>query len=404
MWSTIGYAFSYVQQQLQFFYYGDDRPVVLEEGRNIWPPHLYLHDIALALNDRLPDEENRSRKVAFLDYGASHVVVVVETALGKTYVVRITSAVFDEFQQRHRFWPEQKEKSEVASMIALLKWTDLPVPRVYAFDDGKDNRIGAAWTLQEYVTGRPLIQIASQLSPEATRDAFKQIANYMLQLFEVQVPLIGSLEINGSLNGIRNLSESDLDIRVGRMVTLKGLRNPHLIDPPKDFGPFDDIREWLKSVAQGSMNYPRLEEEPIDQTYIDRVKQIIDEIPESVLNGPLGVNGFYCRDMWSLHNILALVEDGKVVKLHFVDFEGMQCLPAFVRAQAPFIPDIPDDWLKVLHDFLLEHPGFRHAHEEGLKYRHLLNLAERAWLPDPGDQRIKDFLEGAFGDQAPLSG
>ncbi|KZT52436.1 hypothetical protein CALCODRAFT_502299, partial [Calocera cornea HHB12733] len=109
---------------------GDDRPVFLEDGRNVWPPHIYLHNIALALNNRLPDEHDRSREVAFLSYGASplrpylstfsssrigasHVVVTLKTLLQKTYAVRITSAVFDEFQHRHPFWPKHKERSEV---------------------------------------------------------------------------------------------------------------------------------------------------------------------------------------------------------------------------------------------------------------------------------------------------
>ncbi|KZT61006.1 hypothetical protein CALCODRAFT_57375 [Calocera cornea HHB12733] len=79
MWSTIEYILSYVQQQLRYFYYGDDRPVVMEEDCNIWPPHIYLHNIALALNNRLPDEHDRSREVAFLGYGSAHVVSVIRS-------------------------------------------------------------------------------------------------------------------------------------------------------------------------------------------------------------------------------------------------------------------------------------------------------------------------------------
>ncbi|KZT60993.1 hypothetical protein CALCODRAFT_514950 [Calocera cornea HHB12733] len=384
---------------------GDDRPVFLEDGRNVWPPHIYLHNIALALNNRLPDEHDRSREVAFLSYGASHVVVTLKTRLQKTYAVRITSAVFDEFQHRHPFWPEYKERSELASMIALFK-KNLPVPAVYAFDEDKDNLVGGVWTLQEYVPGVPLIEVLENLSEEGKRDAFFQLSQCMLQVFDIQLPRIGSLEIIGSIEGIRNLSESDLDIRVGRMVTLKGLQNPYIIGPPKDLGPWDDVREWLKSVAQGCMLYqPQPGKElPIDQANIERVKQIIDEVPDSLFDGPLSVNGPWACDMWSLHNVIAVLQEEKVIKLRFLDFEGMQSVPAFVRAKTPFIQDVSEEWLMVLLEFLLEHPGFRHAHEQGRTARHLLNLAENAWIPDPGDLRIKEFFAGDWDDDATLAG
>ncbi|KZT61012.1 hypothetical protein CALCODRAFT_480184 [Calocera cornea HHB12733] len=377
----------------------------MEDDRNIWPPHIYLHNIALALNNRLPDEHDRSREVAFLSYGASHVVVTLKTFLEKTYAVRITSAVFDEFQHRHPFWPEHKERSELASMIALYK-KSLPVPAVYAFDEDRDNLVGGTWTLQEYIQGYPLNRLLAHLSPEATRDAFLQLSQCMLQVFDIQLPRIGSLEITGSVEGVRNLSESDLDIRVGPLVTLKDLDNPCIVGRPANLGPWDDVREWLKSVAEGCMLYPSEPgtESPADEAYIERVKQIIDETPDSVLGGPLSVNGPWARDMWSLHNVIALVQDEKVIKLHFLDFEGMQSVPAFVRGQAPFLPDVSEDWLKVLLEFLLEHPGFRHAHEQGRTARHLLYLAEHAWVPDRGDARIKAFREGKWADKATLAG
>ncbi|KZT52437.1 hypothetical protein CALCODRAFT_89911 [Calocera cornea HHB12733] len=291
-------------------------------------------------------------------------------------------------------------------MIALFK-KNLPVPAVYAFDEDQDNLVGGVWTLQEYIPGVPLTEVLENLSEEGTRDAFFQLSQCMLQVFDIQLPRIGSLEIIGSIEGIRNLSESDLDIRVGRLVTLKGLRNPHIVGPPKDSGPWDDVREWLKSVAQGCMRYQPDPDKPLppaDPAYIERVTQLIDETPDSLLGGPLSVNGPWALDMWSLHNVIAIVQDEKVVKLRFLDFEGMQSVPAYVRAKAPFIQDVPEEWLKVLLDSLLEHPGFRHAHEQGRTARHLLNLAETAWIHDPDDTSIKEFREGNWHDEATLAG
>ncbi|KZT60995.1 hypothetical protein CALCODRAFT_491637 [Calocera cornea HHB12733] len=291
-------------------------------------------------------------------------------------------------------------------MIALFK-KNLPVPAVYAFDEDRDHLVGGAWTLQEYIQGCPLNQALRKLSLEDRRDAFRQLSKCMLQVFDVQLPRIGSLEIVGNVEGIRNLSESDLDIRVGKMVTLKGLQNPFIVGPPKDCGPWDDVRDWLKSVAEGCMNYepdPAKPLPPIDQAYLERVKRIIDETPDILLGGSLSVSGPWARDMWSLHNVIAVIQDEKVIKLHFLDFEGMQSVPAFVRGQAPFLPGVPDEWLKLLLDFLLEHPGFRHAYEQGRTARHLLNLAENADIPGGGDARIKAFLDGEWDDEATLAG
>ncbi|KZT52447.1 hypothetical protein CALCODRAFT_502313 [Calocera cornea HHB12733] len=108
--------------------------------------------------------------------------------------------------------------------------------------------------------------------------------------------------------------------------------------------------------------------------------------------------------MWSLHNVIAVVQDKKAMKLRFLDFEGLKSVPAFVRGQAPFLQDVSQEWLKVLLDFLPQHPGFGHAHEQGRTARHLLKLAENAWVSEPGEARIKSFREGDWADEATLAG
>ncbi|KZO90976.1 hypothetical protein CALVIDRAFT_568648 [Calocera viscosa TUFC12733] len=409
MWPTIGHLFEYVQEQIQYLYYGDDRPVVIEDGFNIWPPHIHLRSIQRALYGLLPTPEDKCRKVSFLNYGSSHVVVKVETTHKNVYVLRITAAVFPKFQRTHPFWQPFKESSEVASMIALRKWTTIPVPRVYAFDEDKGNRIGGAWTLQEYIPGRPLAEVWPEMSGTAMAKVIEQLAGLILQAFHVSFHQIGSPRVAGSLCNIRNLSETDFEVRIGPIVTLKGLRHHGIIGPPKESGPFDDANGWLKSVARGDMRYQRQDGPMPDQNNIDRVICIIDEPLESnglCLEGPLSVNGPWVQDMWSFQNILVVIRDGEVTVTGLVDMEGMQSLPAWARVQplCNCIPDVDETWLKMLLDLLLDDPDYRYAYQHGSRARHLLWLAENAAWEDPEDERIREFRRGIWDDDAILAG
>ncbi|EJU00223.1 hypothetical protein DACRYDRAFT_23195 [Dacryopinax primogenitus] len=238
IWTTAETMLASLLKQVKSILYWDDRPVILDDDDvNIWPPNIRPRNIKRALNRRMHGR-GRCVDVRYLSHGASHVVLLAKTSYKEEYVVRVTGSVYEHFQWAHPFWQTYKETSEVASMVALRRLTKIPVPRVYLFDEDRDNAVGGVWTLQDYMEGERLYEFLPELSGEALEQVRAQLANWMLQVFHLEFSQIGSLHFTRSLNEIRDVSDDDLEIRVGRLVTLRGLRmeNDYRVGPPKDMG------------------------------------------------------------------------------------------------------------------------------------------------------------------------
>ncbi|EJU00476.1 hypothetical protein DACRYDRAFT_109195 [Dacryopinax primogenitus] len=386
-------------------------PVVLMyEGKvdNIWPEIIRLGNIRAALKGRLPDLKDECTRLTPLDHGASHVVIVmVETRMGKEYIVRVTGTDHDDFMFAQPFWQEYKELSEVSSMLALRKCTTIPVPHVYFADKDEHHRVGGFWTLQEYMPGENLWDLWPRLSHGARVQAIKQVADWMLELFHLEFDTIGSLHCTSDFEGVRNLSDSDLNFHVGSMVTLRGLPSGGILGPPRNPGPWRDARAWLKSTAQGDMEFQRrIKSTPVPE-YIDKVKAIIDEPQELnglFLSGPLSVNVPFALDMWNFRNIKAQLEGDTLTLTALLDMEGMQILPRWVLGQAPRIDDLEADMSDLLLELLLNDPVFKLAHEDGSHARHLFVLATRATMSKPMDEWIEEFRNRVWEDVATMGG
>ncbi|EJU00217.1 hypothetical protein DACRYDRAFT_95563 [Dacryopinax primogenitus] len=402
--TTAAIVLASLLKQVNAILYWDDRPVILEEDDvNIWPPNIRPRNIKRALNRRMHGRD-RCVDVQYLSHGASHVVLLAKTSYKEEYVVRVTGSVYEHFQWAHPFWQTYKETSEVASMVALRRLTKIPVPRVYLFDEDRDNAVGGVWTLQDYMEGERLYEFLPELSGEALEQ--------MLQVFHLEFSQIGSLHFTRPLNEIRDVCDDDLEIRVGRLVTLRDLRmeNEYMVGSPKDtdMGPWDSSKAWLKSIAQGDMDYQSsFVELDSNDEHIRRIQRIIDEPEESnglFTSGPLSVNAPWCTDMWNTHNIQAVCKDGTVKLVALLDMEGMQIVPRWVLGRLPLLDELPDESSRVLWKFLLEDPLYKQAHEQGSKARHLLVLAQNASVPHWADKRIEEFRDGDWEDNGTLAG
>lgn len=100
-------------------------------------------------------------------------------------------------------YADEKVAMEVEALHLVLEKTSIPVPEVYAWGLARENQLGLGpFILMEFINGVCLNDVFggkdSRLLKEETPDAdveyvYKQMAQFMLQLFKIDFDQIGSL-------------------------------------------------------------------------------------------------------------------------------------------------------------------------------------------------------------------
>lgn len=139
---------------------------------------------------------------------------------------------------------DEKVAMEVEALDLIRKKTSIPVPEVHAWGPAESNPLGLGpFILMEYIEGVCLKKIflekGSRLLKEGIPDCdvesiYRQMANFMLQLFNIDFPRIGSLPTpsTGFSAPIRPLTWKVNDIiqnggvnTFGRFIYYQGLRH-----------------------------------------------------------------------------------------------------------------------------------------------------------------------------------
>ncbi|KAG8406148.1 hypothetical protein J3458_021475 [Metarhizium acridum] len=102
--------------------------------------------------------------------------------------------------------PQAREKrllemeSELATMEFVRQNTDIPIPKVYAYDRDEQNAVGCLFSMIEYVHGNTAEEVSQSYpgNQERIPEPFREkiltpIANIMTQLASVRLPKIGSI-------------------------------------------------------------------------------------------------------------------------------------------------------------------------------------------------------------------
>ncbi|EGX92905.1 Protein kinase-like domain [Cordyceps militaris CM01] len=96
-------------------------------------------------------------------------------------------------------------QSELATMEFVRQNTDIPIPRVYAWDSNAQNAVGCPFSMIEYVHGNTAEEMSQKYPgehegiPAQFEEKFwQQMAKFMMQLASIRVPKIGSIIRDGS--------------------------------------------------------------------------------------------------------------------------------------------------------------------------------------------------------------
>ncbi|KAJ5352558.1 hypothetical protein N7452_001532 [Penicillium brevicompactum] len=172
---------------LQSIFRKDNMPD--QEGL-LWEPDNFGH--AQPKWTREPDIEAIKQTVQYLYPGLTVEIeflgqggfnkVYAATIDGKEFVMKVTLPVDPYF----------KTESEVATMDFVRSSTQLPIPKVFAYQSNRNNPIRFEWILMEKMPGEPFGEVWMNISREAKEKMVRQIAQAQATLFQHQFKGIGS--------------------------------------------------------------------------------------------------------------------------------------------------------------------------------------------------------------------
>lgn len=98
---------------------------------------------------------------------------------------------------------DEKVAMEVEALNLVRTMTDIPVPQVYAWGLSENNVLGLGpFMLMEFIDGVPLKELFTEGGSAVLKEdipghdveyVYRQMANFILQLFKIDLPRLGSL-------------------------------------------------------------------------------------------------------------------------------------------------------------------------------------------------------------------
>lgn len=233
-------------------------------------------------------------------------------------------------------YPRHKTRGEVTTLRWVRNNTNIPVPKVFDFDDNNDNAIGFEWILMELMPGIPAWRSWRQLSMAQKVFLTQRIAEWQAQLFSR----------GSSLDSFRGIGTLGKPISDGELFKLEQFVSTQFFmghrvkyDVPR--GPFRSSHEWLKSYLDiANLDHERMLENPEDEddkeeaelaielvkrlsSLLPKIFPLIQELPErtALWHGDLG-----------LQNIL-LDDKGNITAI--IDWECVSAMPLWMTTSMP---------------------------------------------------------------------
>lgn len=242
-------------------------------------------------------------------------------------------------------YPHYKTRGEVATLRWVRDKTEIPVPKVLAFQDSNDNEIGFEWILMDLMPGTPLHRRWRTLSMTQKASLTNRIAEFQAQLARCDDP-------GTRFRGIGTLSaDSEQEAggpttsTPGQMVSHNFFMGDHLhYDVPR--GPFRSSHDWLSSemnliiqeqraVLEKTENEDDVEDAEEILLAAQKLLSLLPKVfPATRDSTEVTV---ICHDDLNLNNIL-VDDEGKMKAI--VDWECVSVLPIWMAVRMPnFIRD-----------------------------------------------------------------
>lgn len=197
----------------------------------LWTRQPSTQAIETVCRQRLNISNNANCSISFHAEGAFNKLYLVKTD-EQSLIIRITLPVH----------PRYKTGGEVTTLRWLAENTNIPVAKVVAFDDDRENEIGFEWILMEFMPGIPAWKQWRSLTMAQKVLLTQRIAEFQAQLFRHNFP-------HASFRGIGTLecaSESEKP-EPGQLVSNMFFMGDHINYDGVHRGPFRSSHDWLKS-------------------------------------------------------------------------------------------------------------------------------------------------------------
>lgn len=268
---------------------------------------------------------NANCSVSFHAEGAFNKLYLVKTD-EQSLIIRITLPVH----------PRYKTRGEVTTLRWLAENTNIPVPKVVAFDDDRENAIGFEWILMELMPGVSAWKQWRSLTMAQKVFLTQRVAEFQGQLFRHNFPC-------ASFRGIGTLgcSTESTKPEPGQLVSNMFFMGDHVNYGGIHRGPFRSSHDWLKSyldiamrefedvVANGE-DEDEVEEAEDALEVANRLTTLLPKI-FSPIEAPSERTALMHHDL-GLQNIL-LDEQGNISAV--LDWECVSAMPLWAVTQVP---------------------------------------------------------------------
>lgn len=293
-------------------------------------------DVVKDIASKALDEEPQDCSIEFFSQGAFKKLYSIRCKKGE-FMMRVSLPVD----------PQYKTLSEVTTIDFVQQNTDIPVPKVLAFDALGNNELGFEWILMERMSGKPLSEHWRTLSFAAKERLVKSLALFAAQLFRKRLHQVGNLyrpDKHGDIStsvGASAHTASQTSFVVGRIVSMQFFWADHISqDVPR--GPFKSSQEWLSArllfhqndcerTLRTSDDEDDLEDAKKTSQIVRRLFSLLPSTFQPISEGCTEPTALLHGDL-SRENVL-VDQDGKLTAV--VDWECVSALPLWKVCQLP---------------------------------------------------------------------
>ncbi|KAK3307708.1 phosphotransferase enzyme family-domain-containing protein [Chaetomium strumarium] len=278
----------------------------------------------LGIADDAPDD---ALTVAFLTDGAFNKLYSIRSIRGQL-VLRVSLPVD----------PRHKTRGEAAALQLVRRKTDIPVPRVLAFDDCRSNEVGFEWLLMERMPGTPAYYRWRKMTMAQKESLTVRVADFQSQL----------LRCNNGGDGFRG---------IGTLGSAPDRENTGAPEPgpvvssfffsgdryhyPVSRGPFRSSHDWLQAqlnvIIKEHTTALVAARNDDDREYAEsalrvarKLQRILHKVFPAIVHPP--ERTVVWHDDLSLRNIL-VDNSGSVTAV--IGWECVSTMPRWVASQVP---------------------------------------------------------------------